>query len=211
MSASPGDDSRMAALANTSKPRESKHAFRELFDRHGGLMLGYCSRLIPERQQAEEVAEEVWMRVIQNAGSYGSTDSIRPWLLSITRNAALNSTRRRRQPWSEADPESFEDPISPEFRARVEKTADVEIERLGRLFLSSEIRRHGLFSFLTIEFFAALPIAGLAAFLGFRILSRHDSDADDLTTEDLEIVGELDFVEQLSTIEDLLDEELPHD
>jgi RNA polymerase sigma factor (sigma-70 family) len=201
----------MAALANTSRPRESKQAFRDLFDRHGGFVLGYCTRVIPDRSQAEDVAVEVWIRVIQSAEAFSSTDSIRPWILSITRNAALNSTRRRKQAWVETDSESFEESIAPEFRARVFQVADGEIERLDRLSLSSEVRRRSFFSFVTIEFFAALPVAGLAGFIAFRMLFRRTHDDNDLGTDDLEIVENLDFVQQLGTMEELLDEEIPVD
>jgi RNA polymerase sigma-70 factor (ECF subfamily) len=96
----PSDDSLIKLLAQQAKPRESKEAFRLLFDRHGGLVLGYCSRLLMDRSLAEDVAQDVWMKVIQNSSKYESRNQLRPWLLTISRNTCLNVLRARKE-WVE--------------------------------------------------------------------------------------------------------------
>lgn len=98
----PSDDSLMKLLTNRPKLRESKQAFRLLFDRHGGLVLGYCTRLLADRSLAEDVAQEVWMKVIQNAETYEPRQQLRPWLLTIARNTSLNVMRRRKN-WEELE------------------------------------------------------------------------------------------------------------
>jgi RNA polymerase sigma-70 factor, ECF subfamily len=92
----------MKALAKRSKPKESKQAFRLLFDRHGGLVLGYCNRLLADRSLAEDVAQDVWMKVIHNAEKYEARNQLRPWLLTIARHTSLNILRSRKN-WIELD------------------------------------------------------------------------------------------------------------
>ncbi len=101
----------MKLLGDTQKPRESKQAFRLLFDRHGGLVLGYCTRLLTDRSLAEDVAQEVWMKVIENANKYEARDRLRPWLLTLARNASLNILRSRKS-WVEIEDSSQDIPES---------------------------------------------------------------------------------------------------
>ncbi len=94
----------MKLLSEGSKSGESKKAFRLLFDRHGGLVLGYCTRLLTDRSLAEDVAQDVWMKVLKNASTYESRNQLRPWLLTIARNTSLNILRTRKS-WVEFDTE----------------------------------------------------------------------------------------------------------
>ncbi len=95
----------MKLLTEGSKSGESKKAFRLLFDRHGGLVLGYCTRLLTDRSLAEDVAQDVWMKVLKNASTYESRNQLRPWLLTIARNTSLNILRSRKS-WVELDVEN---------------------------------------------------------------------------------------------------------
>jgi len=97
----PADDVLMKKLANGSqagkeRSEDAKTAFRSLFERHGGLILGYCSRILGDRSLAEDVSQDVWMKVIQNAQNYEARNQLRPWLLTLSRNACLNVLRSRK-------------------------------------------------------------------------------------------------------------------
>ena len=91
------DDQLMNSLANHSSPDQAKAAFRALFDRHGGLVLGYCTRILGDKSLAEDVAQEVWMKVIQNSDKYDARGQLRPWLLTLSRNTCFNTLRAQRQ------------------------------------------------------------------------------------------------------------------
>lgn len=97
----PADDVLMKKLADGSKAgkersEDAKAAFRILFERHGGLILGYCSRILGDRSLAEDVSQDVWMKVIQNAKNYEARNQLRPWLLTLSRNTCLNVLRSRK-------------------------------------------------------------------------------------------------------------------
>ncbi len=117
----------MKLLGDAGKPRESKEAFRHLFDRHGGLVLGYCKRLLTDRSLAEDVAQDVWMKVIQNASKYESRNQLRPWLLTISRNTCLNILRARKD-WTE---------ITDEMANESSTQADL----LGDLMAKNEVQK----------------------------------------------------------------------
>src|SRR5690348_7370901 len=70
-------------------------AFRELFTRHGSLVLGYSRRIVRETPLAEDVSQEVWIKVVRAAPSYRDQGIFKSWLLKIVRNTALTQLRAR--------------------------------------------------------------------------------------------------------------------
>jgi RNA polymerase sigma-70 factor (ECF subfamily) len=90
------DDQLIQALADRRSPEKAKRAFQDLFATHGGLVLGYCNRILADKTLAEDVAQEVWMKVIQNADKYEARGQFRPWLLTLSRNTCFNVLRSRK-------------------------------------------------------------------------------------------------------------------
>lgn len=74
----------------------NKQAFRELYGRHSGLVMGYVMRFCPgNRALAEDVQQEVWMRVLRAVARYEGKGQYRAWLLTISRNTAFNHLGRQ--------------------------------------------------------------------------------------------------------------------
>ncbi len=70
----------------------------------GGLVSQYHYRLLrylvyltSRREQAEELVQETWLRVLERAGQYNSRLRFEPWLFSIARNLAIDDLRRRQR------------------------------------------------------------------------------------------------------------------
>ncbi len=94
----------IAALAGVAQgdPR----ALEMLYDRYARLVLSFALRIVGDRPAAEEVVQEVFIRVWQRAGFYqpGRGAPV-TWLLSITHNLAIDEVRRRRRRPQTADGE----------------------------------------------------------------------------------------------------------
>lgn len=73
-------------------------AFAELFDLHASSLLGYLTRLLGQRSLAEDVSQEVWMKIIRAAGQYKDTGHFRAWMFTIARNTAFNHLRSAETP-----------------------------------------------------------------------------------------------------------------
>lgn len=65
-----------------------------------------------ERQLAEDVIQNTWLKVMKSAASYQAKTSVKNWLFSIARNTLIDELRRcNRWQWqelSEEQPESLE-------------------------------------------------------------------------------------------------------
>jgi len=74
-----------------------EEAFRILFVRHKKKVINFCYRFCSDRSVAEDLAQEVFLRIYRAAPKYKPTAGFRTWLFTIATNVCLNETRRRRK------------------------------------------------------------------------------------------------------------------
>ncbi len=83
-------------------------AFAVLYDRHSRAAYSLAYRMMGERQSAEDLVQEVFLKVWRGAGSYrAERGSVRTWILSIVHNRGIDqlrstASRRRMQEKVEA-------------------------------------------------------------------------------------------------------------
>jgi RNA polymerase sigma-70 factor (ECF subfamily) len=92
--------------------RRDASAFEELMVRHRGAVLACVGRILRDQAEAQDIGQEVFLRVWSRAEQWSGDGSVEAWILRIARNLALNqfrSTGRRRwQPLPQA-PAATED------------------------------------------------------------------------------------------------------
>jgi RNA polymerase sigma factor (sigma-70 family) len=64
----------------------SESAFASLLHRHGPMVLGVCRRLLGHRHDAEDVAQEVFLRVFRSLRRWDSSRPLKPWIMGIAVN-----------------------------------------------------------------------------------------------------------------------------
>ena len=79
--------------------RNDPAAFVQLYRRHYDGVFRYCVHRLFERQTAEDITSEVFLKVVENLGRFkGSERQFRNWLYTIATNAVnghLRKTARR--------------------------------------------------------------------------------------------------------------------
>lgn len=89
--APPGDDALLLAI----QARDDA-ALGELYDRYGRPAFGLAYRILGERGGAEDVVQEAFLNVWRRAASFQTgRGGVRPWLLSIVHNLAIDRRRGR--------------------------------------------------------------------------------------------------------------------
>jgi RNA polymerase sigma-70 factor (ECF subfamily) len=68
-------------------------SFSELLNRNRNLVVNYLSRMVANRAIAEELAQDVFIRVYRSRQTYEPTAKFSTWLYRITTNVALNHFR----------------------------------------------------------------------------------------------------------------------
>jgi len=71
-------------------------AFRELVERHKLTVLNMCLRFTGNKQDAEDLAQDVFLRLFQAAPNYEIKAAFTTWLYRITVNLCLNYQRRKK-------------------------------------------------------------------------------------------------------------------
>ena len=70
-------------------------AFEQLVERHQRLVVGTVGRMLGTNSDAEDIAQQVFVRVWKNLKRYEPRAKFTTWLLKITRNLVFNELRRR--------------------------------------------------------------------------------------------------------------------
>lgn len=77
-------------------------AYRQLVDRHLTGINAFLVRLLGNRAEAEEVAQETFLRLWSKAGSFVPRAKPSTWLYRVAHNLAIDRLRRRREAPSDA-------------------------------------------------------------------------------------------------------------
>lgn len=70
-------------------------AFRELVERHQNAVIGTVAKMLGNPNEAEDIAQQVFLRIWRNAKRYRPDAKFTTYLFTITRNLVFNETRRR--------------------------------------------------------------------------------------------------------------------
>jgi RNA polymerase sigma-70 factor (ECF subfamily) len=72
-------------------------AFEELVERHQRAVIGTVAKMLGNASEAEDIAQQVFVRIWKSAGRYEAQAKFTTWLFTITRNLVFNEVRRRQR------------------------------------------------------------------------------------------------------------------
>jgi RNA polymerase sigma-70 factor (ECF subfamily) len=72
-------------------------AFEQLVEIHQHRVVGTVAKMLSDDTEAEDVAQQVFVRVWRSAARYEPTAKFTTWLFTITRNLVFNELRRRKR------------------------------------------------------------------------------------------------------------------
>jgi RNA polymerase sigma-70 factor (ECF subfamily) len=92
-------------------PLNASHAVQELFREHGAAVYRFAVALLRHPQDAEDVVQETFLKLLRHLGAGGSLENIRGWLFTVAAHALRDRQRRRVRwmPWG-PDHEGIVDP-----------------------------------------------------------------------------------------------------
>jgi len=70
-------------------------ALRDLIEKHQGAVYGTIAKMLGDPAEAQDLAQQVFVRVYRAAGSYRATAQFKTWIFTIVRNLVFNEHRRR--------------------------------------------------------------------------------------------------------------------
>lgn len=141
-------------------------AFTRLFDRHQQRVVRFCHRFVGDAHRAEELAQDVFVKLYRSAGRYQQTARFQTFLFRVATNTCLNELRRpgRAAEKTEAAMDDDEGPgaldlaSSGETPDQVLEARDVE-KALQRALAGMSDRERAAFSMCRFEGMAYRDIA----------------------------------------------------
>ncbi|MFO7302529.1 MAG: sigma-70 family RNA polymerase sigma factor [Acidobacteriota bacterium] len=105
--------------------RGDQEAFRRIVEKYERRVRGLVWGLVGDRSDAEDVAQEAFLRAFRSLSSFGGRSSFRTWLFQIALNAARTHRQSRR---SRLQPEA----VDPADLERAPETGSVEQGLIAR-------------------------------------------------------------------------------
>lgn len=101
-------------------------AFALLVTRYSPRVLAFAQAVLRNPAEAEDVAQEVFVKLWQNAAGWQAERAqLSTWLFRVTRNAAINYSQRVRSP-EQAWNASVPDPAGEALEAEIERTEQAQ-------------------------------------------------------------------------------------
>ena len=76
--------------------RKERSALEYLYDHYAGALLGVISRIIKKDELAEEILQDVFLKIWDRIDSYDAAKGkLFTWMLNIARNQAIDKTRSK--------------------------------------------------------------------------------------------------------------------
>jgi RNA polymerase sigma-70 factor, ECF subfamily len=142
--------------------RGDREAVMALYDRLAPMLLAVAMRIMSGRAEAEDVVQEVFARAWREAASFDrARGSAAAWLVTLTRNRAIDAVRARKRRTRHEDDQTREDPLVVEPSTTPE-LAVVDAERAAAVRLALESLRPEQRVVLELAYFSGLSHSEIA-------------------------------------------------
>jgi len=112
-------------------------AFAQLVDRHESALFNFVLRYVRSGPSAEDILQEVFLRVVQNAADFKHEARFSTWIYSIARNLCIDHYRKL----TLRNHDSFEQPRTDGQRSHADAAADAHFSASAeRSAMSRELR-----------------------------------------------------------------------
>jgi RNA polymerase sigma factor (sigma-70 family) len=121
-----------------------KSAFSELYDRYAGLVRAICNDSTRDRDQAADLAQEVFLRAYSKLDKLKDTERFGPWLASIARNVGREFRRGRFRDRLILVGQAPEEPYEPEAENPYDRLSYLE-EAISKLTERERLALHAYY------------------------------------------------------------------
>jgi RNA polymerase sigma-70 factor (ECF subfamily) len=117
----------------------SQQAYRQLVETYGSSLLRYFYRNIGNRTEAEDLLQEVFLRLVRNLKNYKEKERFEVWLYRLARNLLIDYWRKRKMVYM--DDRLGEEGESWQANVPSQTTADTPLAALELAEAGDELQR----------------------------------------------------------------------
>lgn len=103
-------------------------ALKNIYEIMGNAVYSYAYTISRDKQLAEDIAQDVFIKILSNADSYKMGRNPRAWIMSITHNEAVDAIRKRKNfSFSNIDDPILSERIIDSFEENI--TSEISMDR----------------------------------------------------------------------------------
>lgn len=137
--------------------------FEHILNRYGGQIFNLIAHIVPCKEDAEELTQDVFIKVFRQLSSFKKESSFSTWIYRIATNTAISAARKRKHDTLHLDDTAYQY-IPDEI---IDETLDNDSEeQLQRLSDAIEMLRADERALITLYYINEKPIAEVASVLG---------------------------------------------
>ena len=137
--------------------------FEHILNRYGGQIFNLIAHIVPCKDDAEELTQDVFIKVFRQLSSFKKESSFSTWIYRIATNTAISAARKRKHDTLHLDDTAYQY-IPDEI---IDETLDNDSEeQLQRLSDAIEMLRADERALITLYYINEKPIAEVASVLG---------------------------------------------
>ena len=95
-----------------------------LFERHNKSVYQFCLQMTRDSAHAEDVVQEIFMKILKKAGSFRHEGTFKAWMFNIARNATLDNLRKTKRHGSTTPLDSYAESLLVDHRSAEQVAAD---------------------------------------------------------------------------------------
>ncbi len=111
------------------------NAYSVLVDRHKDMVYSIALKILKNREDAEELAQDVFMKAYQSLKSFKRESKFSTWLYRIAYNSAISKTRKKQFITTDLDYNIVENYSIDEIKEDVERLSDDEQKKIVNTIL----------------------------------------------------------------------------
>lgn len=160
-------DEELIERARTAAAADTDACLAVLYRRYYPKVAGWCLKISGDRQEAADLAQEVFLRVHEKLGSFRGDSRFSTWLYTVTRSVVINrGVAARRRQADPLDEEGAPEPVEPspgaDERAEKGEILTAFREAMERDLEPLEAR------VLYLHYVDGMPLAGITSMLNLE-------------------------------------------
>lgn len=137
--------------------------FEHILNRYSGQIFNLIAHIVPCKEDAEELTQDVFIKVFRQLSSFKEESSFSTWIYRIATNTAISAARKRKHDTLHLDDAVYKD-IPDEI---IDETLDNSSEeQLQRLYIALEMLSADERALITLYYMNEKPVAEVASVLG---------------------------------------------
>ena len=154
--------------------KEESHIIKEILDgkteqyeyfldRYGQQVFVLVDRIVSCQEDAEELAQDVFLKAFQQLSSFKAESSFSTWIYRIATNVAISAVRKKRNDVLRLDDSVFANLSDTQVDEALEDDSEEQMERLQQAMNQLEADERAL---ITLYYLEEKPLAEVAFILG---------------------------------------------